>query len=55
MLAEELPAHVVIDALDCPAALVEEGDDLRADEPAGAGDECGLARQRGKAERASTY
>ena len=37
--AEEVAAHVVVDAVDLPAALVEERDRLRADEPAAAGDE----------------
>ena len=38
VLAEEVPAHVVVDAVHGPAARVEEGDHLRADQPARACD-----------------
>ena len=44
VLAEEVAAHVVVDAVHAPAALVEERDDLRADQAARAGDEGRLAR-----------
>ena len=38
-VTEEVAAHVVVDAVDVPAALVEEGDQLTADEAARPGDE----------------
>ncbi len=41
-LAEEVAAHVVVDANHAETARVEEGDGLRADQAAGTGDECAL-------------
>src|SRR5205085_1744119 len=35
--AEEAAAHVVVDAVDHPAATFEEGDSLRSQQPGGAG------------------
>jgi hypothetical protein len=41
VLAEEVAAEVVVDAVDAPVALVEEGDHLGADQPARPRDESG--------------
>src|SRR5262249_46236775 len=37
--SEEVTPHVVVDAVPLPAAMIEEGRSLGADEPAAAGDE----------------
>ena len=40
--AEEVATHVVVDPDHTEASLVQERDAFRADQPAGAGNECGL-------------
>src|SRR5271165_6239465 len=39
LLAEELAAHVVVHSDDVPAFVVQQADTLRADQPAGTGDD----------------